>query len=240
MDHTNRHIADAFLSLTRRRPYQEITVTDIIEAAGCSRRTYYYHFKDKQDLVIWIFRSEFSEELKRVFPPISWVCDTELPDEKYRNYVFYADMRTKNQKLDLSVLWRSMSGCLSKREWYYAQVLRSGEPNNLRDYLFRIYIRQLKKDIEYYLENNEDNLLSPDVINFFSEYFCNACLGWIINFHSGIYTKFDEGAIYHSLGNLSHELMKYAVDSYKKEVRTAIKTNYEDVIIEVMRTGNIV
>jgi AcrR family transcriptional regulator len=134
MDLANRHIADVFLSLIRQRPYQEITVTDIIGAAECSRRTYYYHFKDKQDLVIWIFRSEFNEELKGVFPPVSWVCDTELPDEKYRNYIFYADMRTKRQNLDLSLLWKTMFGYLSKKEWYYAQVFRSHEPNNLRDY----------------------------------------------------------------------------------------------------------
>jgi AcrR family transcriptional regulator len=221
MDLTKRLIADVFLSLTRQRPYQEVTVTDIIEAAKCSRRTYYYHFKDKQDLVIWIFRSEFSEELKGVFPPVSWVRDTELPDEKYRNYVFYANMRTKSQSLDLSLLWKTMSDYLSKKEWHYAQVFRSSEPNNLRDYLFRIYMRQFKKDIKYYLGNNEDNLLSSDVIGFFSEYFCNACLGWIINLLSGIYKKADEGEIYYSMQNLSHELMKYAIDRYKKDAQNA-------------------
>jgi AcrR family transcriptional regulator len=221
MDLTNRHIADVFLLLTRRRPYQEITVTDIIEAAGCSRRTYYYHFKDKQDLVIWIFRSEFSEELKGVFPPISWVCDTELPDEKYRNCVFYVDMRTKNQNLDLGSLWSIMFNYLSKKEWYYAQVFRSHEPNNLRDYLFRIYMQQFKKDITYYLGNQENKILSPNTIDFFAEYFCNACLGWIINMFSGTYKKYTERTVYHAMHNLSHELMKYAIDSYKKDAQSA-------------------
>jgi AcrR family transcriptional regulator len=220
MDLTNRHIADVFLLLTRQRPYQEITVTDVIEAAECSRRTYYYHFNDKQDLVIWIFRSEFSEELKNVFPPILWVCDTELPDEKYRNYVFYADTRTKNQNLYLGLLWETQFNYIVKKEWYYAQVFRSHEPNNLRDYLFRIYTHQFKKDIIYYLGKNEGNLLSADAIDFFSEYFCNACLGWTINMFSGTYKKYNERTVYHSLTtNLSHELMKYTIDSYKKDAQ---------------------
>jgi AcrR family transcriptional regulator len=233
MDFTNRHIADVFLSLTRRRPYQEITVTDIIEAAECSRRTYYYHFKDKQDLVTWIFRSELSEELKGVFPPISWVRDTELQGEKYRDHVFYVDMRNKNQSLDLSLLWMTMSDYLSKKEWYYAQVFRSYEPNNFRDYLFRIYTQQFKKDIKYYLGNNEDNLLAPETIDFFSEYFCNACLGWIINMHSGIYKKPDTSKVYYSMQNLSHELMKYAIVRYKKDAQGEGKNNYIDTYCDI-------
>ena len=38
--------------LTATKPIDDVSVSDIIENCGISRRTFYNHFRDKQDLVL--------------------------------------------------------------------------------------------------------------------------------------------------------------------------------------------
>ena len=52
---TKRALADAFTEEVRTVPYAKISVGSICEASGMSRKCFYYHFKDKEDLVNWIF-----------------------------------------------------------------------------------------------------------------------------------------------------------------------------------------
>ena len=58
-------IAKAFRELLESRTFAKVTIGDICERCGISRRSFYYHFKDKYDMVVWIFRKEFNEERER-------------------------------------------------------------------------------------------------------------------------------------------------------------------------------
>ena len=53
-----RFIAAEFKKLVKIKPIKKITVNDITTHCQISRGTFYYHFKDKQDLVNWIYRTE--------------------------------------------------------------------------------------------------------------------------------------------------------------------------------------
>ncbi|AEI43481.1 TetR/AcrR family transcriptional regulator [Paenibacillus mucilaginosus] len=48
---TRQMIADAFLSLLHRRPYEDISVLDISVQANINRSTFYAHYTDKEDLL---------------------------------------------------------------------------------------------------------------------------------------------------------------------------------------------
>jgi AcrR family transcriptional regulator len=52
---TKHWIADRARELMRHKPIDKIRVTEICEAADVGRPTFYYHFKDKYDLVAWMF-----------------------------------------------------------------------------------------------------------------------------------------------------------------------------------------
>ena len=47
-----RQILEAAEALLRERPYRDLTVDDVMAAAGQSRTAFYRHFRDLQDLVI--------------------------------------------------------------------------------------------------------------------------------------------------------------------------------------------
>jgi len=49
--------------LMERIPFDQITTAEIIDACGISRKTFYYHFKDKYELVNWIFSEEIIDEI---------------------------------------------------------------------------------------------------------------------------------------------------------------------------------
>ena len=46
MDRTKKVITDAFWQLLTEKPYNKITVKNIVELCGVNRNTFYYHFPD--------------------------------------------------------------------------------------------------------------------------------------------------------------------------------------------------
>ena len=60
---TKTMMADAMKELMSEKPFAKISVGDICERCGMNRKSFYYHFKDKYDLVNWIFQTEFLKVL---------------------------------------------------------------------------------------------------------------------------------------------------------------------------------
>lgn len=58
--------AEALLELARETPIEKITVKQIVEKSGLSLQTFYNHFRGKDDLVLWIHRTEGERTLARL------------------------------------------------------------------------------------------------------------------------------------------------------------------------------
>lgn len=54
-DRTKLWIAEKMKKIMATKPLDKIRVTEICREAEIERPTFYYHFKDKYDLVAWIF-----------------------------------------------------------------------------------------------------------------------------------------------------------------------------------------
>ena len=57
---TKKALASSLKELLSEHPYKKISISDICQKCNINRKSFYYHFKDKYDLVNWIFDSEFS------------------------------------------------------------------------------------------------------------------------------------------------------------------------------------
>ena len=55
-------IIDAFYSLIKKKPFQEISITEIAETAGVSRLTFYRNFESKENVVF-----EYSDRIRKAF-----------------------------------------------------------------------------------------------------------------------------------------------------------------------------
>ena len=58
---TKKALAPALKDLMIDLPFDKINVSDICELCDMNRKSFYYHFKDKYDLVNWVFDTEFME-----------------------------------------------------------------------------------------------------------------------------------------------------------------------------------
>ncbi len=56
---TKQALALSLRELMEEVPFDKINVAKICEQCGMNRKSFYYHFKDKYDLVNWIFDTDF-------------------------------------------------------------------------------------------------------------------------------------------------------------------------------------
>lgn len=56
---TKRALSQALKELIKTRPIEKISVGNICDACGLNRKSFYYHFQDKYDLINWIYCTEF-------------------------------------------------------------------------------------------------------------------------------------------------------------------------------------
>ena len=86
---TKRALAAAMKELMEQMPFSKISVSDIAEQCGMNRKNFYYHFKDKYDLVNWIFDMEYLQLSSRQDYAGIWDFLTELCSFFYENRSFY-------------------------------------------------------------------------------------------------------------------------------------------------------
>lgn len=88
---TRKALADSMKELMEREDFSKISVADICNGCGMNRKSFYYHFKDKYDLVNWIFDIEFLSVMNPREQSDSWKMMEALCFYFYENRKFYAN-----------------------------------------------------------------------------------------------------------------------------------------------------
>ena len=108
-EQTKREIAGAFKTLLENTSFQKVNVSDITAQTGVSRKSFYYHYRDKYDLVSDIFSREFLKDHEGADEK-SWMV--ALCDYLYENHDFYRKvMEYEGQNSFVEF----MSACMSAR-----------------------------------------------------------------------------------------------------------------------------
>jgi len=87
---TKKAMASALKELTQKMPLAKISVGNICKHCGMNRKSFYYHFKDKEDLVNWIFETEFIEIARNHTYESVWEAIDDLIHYFYTNRIFYS------------------------------------------------------------------------------------------------------------------------------------------------------
>ncbi|HBK67763.1 MAG TPA: TetR family transcriptional regulator, partial [Firmicutes bacterium] len=95
---TKQFIAGTLKELMLNTPLDKISVQDIVRACGLNRKTFYYHFKDKQALVCWIFDNEVGKLTD--LDQNNTIID-ELIEHLYANKSFYVAALTSDVQNNL-------------------------------------------------------------------------------------------------------------------------------------------
>lgn len=87
---TKRALAQALKALMEEMPFEKISVADICEKCDMNRKSFYYHFKDKYDLLNWIIDTEFlSSALNQSSNWDSWNKIYDFLSYLYENRSFF-------------------------------------------------------------------------------------------------------------------------------------------------------
>lgn len=86
---TKKVLAESLKELMREKPFEKISISDICEKCQMNRKSFYYHFIDKYDLVNWIFDTEFIATVQKTLDVDSWQVILSIGELLYNNRSFY-------------------------------------------------------------------------------------------------------------------------------------------------------
>ena len=92
---TKNALAASMKKLMEERDFSKVTVADICEGCGMNRKSFYYHFKDKYELVNWIFYEEFLKNMDVSRYKTSRDILEDLCKYFYRERTFYENGGTE-------------------------------------------------------------------------------------------------------------------------------------------------
>lgn len=82
-------MASALKELMEEIPFEKISVSHICERCNMNRKSFYYHFKDKYDLVNWIFDIDFISFITQENSTERWELFEVLINYFFDNRSFY-------------------------------------------------------------------------------------------------------------------------------------------------------
>ena len=86
---TKKVLAEALKELMQEKTFEKISISDICEKCQMNRKSFYYHFIDKYDLVNWIFDTEFIAMVQNTLHGESWEVIMDMNELLYKNRLFY-------------------------------------------------------------------------------------------------------------------------------------------------------
>ncbi|MCD7737948.1 MAG: TetR/AcrR family transcriptional regulator C-terminal domain-containing protein [Lachnospiraceae bacterium] len=86
---TKKALAQTLRELMDEIPFEKINVAQICEKCGMNRKSFYYHFRDKYDLVNWIFDTDFIALMADLQPEDEWGFIERACRYFYDNRSFY-------------------------------------------------------------------------------------------------------------------------------------------------------
>ena len=86
---TETMLCVAFMELLKKCPFSKITIQKLAGQCGVNRQTFYYHFKDKYDLVNWIFYVDFLTNMGGKNFENEWDVLVAVCNIFYQNKAFY-------------------------------------------------------------------------------------------------------------------------------------------------------
>ncbi len=107
---TKNYISDRLVKLSEKKRLSKISVTDLCKECDINRSTFYYHFKDIQDVIHWIYHTEASVPVREK------ILSSEDPK-------------------DTSFVTRDILRNLYSRHSFYTQAIRIEGQNSLEEYI---------------------------------------------------------------------------------------------------------
>lgn len=148
---TKQALSTALKELMEEIPFDKIRIADICNRCDMNRKSFYYHFKDKYDLLNWIFDTEF----------ISFAEDFSQAEE-FNEYVDAV---------------QNICNYFYENKDFYRKALKTEGQNSFPEH-FRSYVVPIMKlRIEHLFGESEDEF----TLNFFTDAAVATIERWLLD-----------------------------------------------------------
>lgn len=174
---TKKALAEALKDALKKKPFQKITVSELIQACQINRKTFYYHFEDIYALLKWMFEQEAIEVVKNY--------DLLLDYEEAITFVL--DYVEKNDYI-LNCVYDSI-GCDELKRFFY------------RDFL------EITTSIIKQAEKISGVKLDEEYMNFLSHFYMEAISGMLIDWIKNKEGRNRKTIIFYISSTIRHSLI---------------------------------
>ena len=148
---TKRSLALSLKKLMSERPFSKVSIGDICDQCGMNRKSFYYHFKDKYDLVNWIFEHEFVLQSKHKSYSSSSEAFLDLCNYLKDNREFYTQaFKIEGQNSFSEYFTQYCIKCFAK------ELNVKNEINVIKMYHVKMSVVILKNVVELWISDKED------------------------------------------------------------------------------------
>lgn len=143
-------MAESIKELMKKKSLEKITVSDIVKNCGLNRQTFYYHFKDKYDLLDWIYNNEVVTLISSISAGTDW-----------------------------SVAMLNILSIMRKEKTFYVGSLNFDRQNMFHDFLFTATRDMLVKVIQQQNAREKLEMDASSCI-FIAEFYTYGLVGMVI------------------------------------------------------------
>jgi AcrR family transcriptional regulator len=166
---TRQALRTALIELIKEKNYDSISIEEITERANVGRATFYFHYKDKEDLLLEQFSEMADEKVQLIveIPFSDW-----LPDQKKNS-----KSKQSQPLLPLQIVFQHI---YDNSEFYYL-LLKSENSSRIVERIRKISIESIVKFVETKMQTDPIPLLFEVPIEFFASFFSGAllsCISW--------------------------------------------------------------
>lgn len=132
---TKQQLAESLKKLMRTKPFNRITVTELVADCGLNRKTFYYHFEDIYDLLHWVL-DQAAQDFRKydlVSSPeqaLSFVVDYVMDNRELLKSVYDSFGSVEMERAFLGGIREFSAAALEQAEEHSSRRL----PDGLREY----------------------------------------------------------------------------------------------------------
>ena len=151
---TKNALAEALKGLMMEKNFEKISVSDICDRCNMNRKSFYYHFRDKYDLLNWIFYIGFMEHIK--FDDFQELFDEDESGKKY----------------DIWELIGELANYFYTEKEFYRRALMVEGQNSFKDY----FHDGLFPVVRFYM----NDVVDDDETGILTALICDACISALV------------------------------------------------------------
>ena len=154
---TKKALANAFKEIMKETSFHKITISDICNRCNMSRKSFYYHFKDKYDLVNWIFESEYLSKV-----PVQFDVNSTYYDSRWD-------------------LIENLCCYFYSNKHFYSKIFKIKGQNSFTEYFRDLAMPLLEARVQAI---TNDKKLIKFCTAFYADAFLSALERWIVEYNS--------------------------------------------------------